>query len=53
MAAARVAQLLGHGRELVDNVLDVLEGFLGSRRSPRRAVALAGGGTGTAGFVRP
>ena len=52
-AAVRMPQLLGHGRELVDDVLDVLEGFLGSRRSRRRDAALASGGTETAGFVRP
>ena len=47
--APRVAQLLGHGRELVDEILDVLEGFLGSRRSRR----LVSGGTQTVGFIRP
>jgi hypothetical protein len=45
--------LKGHGRKLVDEILDVLQRFLGSRGSRRRAVALANSGTETAGFIQP
>ncbi|HUB21850.1 MAG TPA: hypothetical protein VMA97_05525 [Streptosporangiaceae bacterium] len=34
-----MAKLLGHGRELVDEILDVLERFLRSQRSCVMAIA--------------
>jgi hypothetical protein len=46
-----MAQLLGYGRELVDNVLDVLQGLLGPGRPRRRAVA--SGTVKAAGVILP
>jgi hypothetical protein len=46
-------QLPGHGRELVDEILDVLERLVNSRRSLWRLAVLASGGTRAVGFVQP
>jgi len=46
-----MAELLVHGGELVDDVLDVLDRFLGSWRPRQLVVAKADGGTGPAGTI--
>jgi hypothetical protein len=47
-----MAQLLGDGRELVDDVLDVLQGLLGPWR-PSQPVAVASGAVEAAGVILP
>jgi transcriptional regulator with XRE-family HTH domain len=50
-AAARSAQLLGDGRELVDDVLDVLQRAVVGARLAGTVAVVASGGTGPAGVI--